>query len=267
MDLSDLKICIRGGGELATALAHRLYKCNFKVLLTEIANPQAVRRQVSFCEAVHHGSQEVEGVIAKLVSSPDEIYAAWQDGVIPLMVDPETKIKSIIKPDVLIDAIIAKKNLGVKITDAPLVIGLGIGFCAGKDVHVVIETNRGHNLGRVILDGEAEADTGVPGVIGGYSRERVFRAPKEGQFKTSMDIGEYVKSGDVVAMVDDSPVKVEIDGIIRGLLTDGTIVHKGMKAGDVDPRGKKEYCYMISDKGRAIAGGTLEAILSFTNKR
>ena len=267
MDLANLKICIRSGGELATALAHRLHRCNFKVLLTEIANPQAVRRQVSFCEAVHHGSQEVEGVTAQLVSSPDEIEAAWRDGTIPIMVDPETRIKGVIKPDVLIDAIIAKKNLGVSITDAPLVIGLGIGFCAGKDVHVVIETNRGHDLGRVILNGEAEADTGTPGVIGGYSWERVFRAPKDGKFETSMNIGEHVKSGDVVAVVDDCPVKVEIDGIIRGLLADGTIVYKGMKAGDVDPRGKEKYCYTISDKGRAIAGGALEAILSFSNKR
>lgn len=266
MDLANLKICIRGAGELASAVAYRLHRCNFKVLLTEIANPQAVRRQVAFCEAVHHGSKEVEGVLAKLISSPDEIDAVWRDGAIPLIVDPETRIKSIMKPDALIDAIIAKKNTGVNITDAPLVIGLGIGFYAGKDVHIVIETNRGHNLGRVILNGEAEADTGTPGVIGGYSRERVFRAPKEGQFKTSKDIGEYVKAGDIVAMVDDYPVKVEIDGIIRGILADETIVYKGMKAGDVDPRSKKEYCYTISDKGRAIAGGALEAILSFSNK-
>lgn len=266
MDLANLKICIRGAGELASAVAHRLHRCNFKVLLTETANPQAVRRQVAFCEAVHHGSKEVEGVLTKLVSRPDEIDAAWRGGIIPLIVDPETRIKDIIKPDVLIDAIIAKKNTGVNITDAPLVIGLGIGFYAGKDVHIVIETNRGHNLGRVILNGEAEADTGAPGVIGGYSRERVFRAPKEGQFKTNKDIGEYVKAGDIVAMVSDHPVKVEIDGIIRGILADGTNVYEGMKAGDVDPRGKKEYCYTISDKGRTIAGGALEAILSFFNK-
>lgn len=266
MDLTDLKICIRGGGELASAVAHRLYKCNFKVLLTETANPQAVRRQVAFCEAVHHGSKEVEGVLARLVSSPDEIETTWRDGNIPLMVDPETRVKAIIKPDVLIDAIIAKENTGVNITDAPLVIGLGIGFYAGRDVHIVIETNRGHNLGRVISSGEAEADTGTPGIIGGYSRERVFRAPEAGQFKTSRAIGELIKAGDIVAMVGDSPVKVEIDGIIRGLLSDGTNVYKGMKAGDVDPRGKKEYCYTISDKGRAIAGGVLEAILSFFNK-
>jgi len=266
MDLTDLKICVRGGGELASAVAHRLHKSNFKLVLTEIADPQAVRRQVSFCEAVHYGTKEVESVLAKLVSSPDEIYTAWQDGSIPLIIDPETNIKSIIKPDVLIDAIIAKKNTGVNITDAPLVIGLGIGFYAGKDVHMVIETNRGHNLGRVITDGEAEADTGVPGTIGGYSRERVFRASKDGKIKTIKDIGEYVKSGDVVAMVDDSSVKVEIDGIIRGMLADGTYVYKGMKAGDVDPRGKKEFCYTISDKGRAIAGAVLEAILSFYNK-
>jgi xanthine dehydrogenase accessory factor len=266
MDLANLKICIRGGGELASAVAHRLHRCNFKVLLTEIANPQAVRRQVAFCEAVYNGSKEVEGVFAKLVSDFTEIEAVWRDGAIPLIVDPETKTKSIIKPDVLIDAIIAKRNTGTEITDAPLVIGLGIGFYAGRDVHIVIETNRGHNLGRVILKGEAEADTGVPGVIGGYSRERVFRAPKEGQFKTSKGIGEFVKAGDIVAVVDDYPVKVEIDGIIRGILADGTIVHKGMKSGDIDPRGKKEYCDTISDKGRAIAGGVLEAILSFVNK-
>ena len=266
MNLSNIKICIRGAGELASAVAHRLHRCNFKVLLTEIANPQAVRRQITFCEAVHHGSKEVEGVSAKLVSSPDEIENTWQDGDIPLIVDPETRIKSIIKPDVLIDAIIAKKNTGVKITDAPLVIGLGIGFYAGKDVHIVIETNRGHNLGRIISNGEAEADTGAPGVIGGYSLERVFRAPKDGQFKTIKDIGEYVKAGDTVATVDGQPVKVEIDGIIRGMLAGGTVVYKGMKAGDIDPRGKREYCYTISDKGRTIAGGVLEAILSFYNK-
>ena len=215
MDLSNLKICIRGAGELASAVAYRLYKCNFNIVLTEIANPQSVRRQVAFCEAVHYGTKEVEGVSSKLVTSPDEIYAAWQEGVIPLLVDPETMIKITIKPDVLIDAIIAKKNTGVSINDAPLVIGLGIGFYAGKDVHAVIETNRGHDLGRVILNGAAEPDTGVPGTIGGYSRERVFRAPKGGQIKTIKDIGEHVKSGDVVATVGDSSITVEIDGIIR----------------------------------------------------
>lgn len=266
MDLANLIICIRGAGELASAVAHRLHRCNFKVLLTEIADPQAVRRQVSFCEAVHDGRKEVEGVVTKLVLDSKEIETAWQGGEIPLIVDPETKIKAIIKPDVLIDAIIAKRNTGTKITDAPLVIGLGIGFFAGRDVHIVIETNRGHNLGRLIFDGEAEADTGVPGVIGGYSKERVFRAPKEGRFITIKDIGDHVKSGDLVAMVDKCPIKVEIDGIIRGILANGTRVYKGMKSGDVDPRGKKEYCNTISDKGRTIAGGVLEAVLSSFNK-
>lgn len=266
MDLANLKVYIRGGGELASAVACRLYKSNFKVLLTETANPQAVRRRISFCEAVHHGSMEVEGVTAKLVSSPDEITDTWREGVIPLIIDPQTAIKDVIKPDVLIDAIIAKKNTGVKITDAPLVIGLGIGFYAGRDVHVVIETNRGHNLGRIIINGEAEVDTGAPGVIGGYSLERVFRAPQDGQFKTDKEIGESVKAGDTVAMVGDKPVKVEIGGIIRGLLADGTMVHRGMKAGDIDPRGKKEYCYTITDKGRTISGGVVEAILSSFNE-
>ena len=267
MPQNELKVIIRGAGELATAVAHRLYRCHFKLLLTEVAEPQAVRRELAFCEAVYDGEKEVEGVIAKLISTPDEIARVWQEGKLPVIVDPEATARKVMKPDVLLDAIIAKKNLGTKITDARLVVGLGIGFCAGRDVHVVIETNRGHNLGRVILDGEAEPDTGFPGVIAGFSWERVFRTPKAGRFTTSRKIGDMVSAGDVVAYVDDAPVKVIIDGVIRGLLRDGTQVHQGMKAGDVDPRGKKEYCYTISDKGRAIAGGVLEAILSCFNKQ
>lgn len=266
MAKNELTVLIRGAGELASAVAHRLSRCHFRLLMTEIARPQAVRRGVAFCEAVYEGEKEVEGVVAKLISTPDEIYRVWQEDKLPLLVDPETKVKDALKPDVLIDAIIAKKNLGTKITDAPLVIGLGIGFCAGRDVHVIIETNRGHNLGRVIPKGEAEPDTGVPGVIAGFSSERVFRVPQAGQFSTSKKIGDHVAAGDVVAFVDGMPVKTKISGVIRGLLRDGTKVHKGMKAGDVDPRGIKDHCYTISDKGRAIAGGVLEAILSHSNK-
>ena len=266
MAIDELKVLIKGSGELASAVAHRLSRCHFRLLMTEIARPQAVRRGVAFCEAVYEGEKEVEGVVAKLISTPDEIYRVWQEGKLPLLIDPEAKIKDVLKPDVLIDAIIAKKNLGTKITDAPLVIGLGIGFCAGRDVHVIIETNRGHNLGRVIPKGEAEPDTGVPGVIAGFSSERVFRVPQAGQFSTSKKIGDHVAAGDVVAFVDGMPVKTKISGVIRGLLRDGTKVHKGMKAGDVDPRGIKDHCYTISDKGRAIAGGVLEVILSHSNK-
>lgn len=263
---SELAVLIKGGGELASGVAYRLNQCYFKVCMTEIPQPQAVRREVAFCEAVYDGEKEVEGVVAKLISSPDEIFQVWQEGKLPLLVDPETKVKDILKPDVLVDAIIAKKNLGTKISDASLVIGLGIGFQAGKDVHVVIETNRGHNLGKVILQGEGEPNTGIPGEIAGVSAARVFRAPNAGRFSTNKKIGDYIQAGEVVAFVDGAPVRALVGGVIRGLLRDGVEVHKGMKAGDVDPRGIKEYCYTISDKSRAVAGGVLEAILSHFNR-
>jgi len=264
-NVSGLIVLIKGAGELASGVAHKLNQCHFKVCMTEILQPRAVRRGVAFCEAVYEGEKEVEGVVAKLISSPDEIFQVWQEDKLPLLVDPETKVKDILNPNVLVDATIAKKNLGTKISDASLVIGLGVGFQAGKDVHAVIETNRGHNLGRVIIQGEAEPNTGIPGEIAGVSAERVFRAPKAGRFSTNKKIGDYVKAGEVVAFVDGVPVKVLVSGVIRGLLRDGTEVHKGMKAGDVDPRGIKEYCYTVSDKSRTIAGGVLEALLSRFN--
>ena len=265
MPVKNLKVLIRGGGELATAMACRLADSHFKVIMTEVSKPQAVRRNVSFCEAVYEGTKTVEGKTARLVSSAGETRAAWKAGQLALIVDPDVTILSDIKPDIEIAAIIAKKNLGTRITDAELVIGLGIGFEAGKDVHVVIETNRGHNLGRVIREGIAEADTGNPGNIGGYTTERVMRAPSDGTFKTIKKIGDMVKAGDTVAYVGKEPVKAAIPGIVRGLLRDGTPVTKGLKAGDVDPRGNKEYCFTISDKGRTISGGVLEAILEHFN--
>ena len=266
MSLDKLKVLVRGAGELASGVAYRLSQCHLRVVMTEIPQPLAVRREVSFCEAVYEGEKEVEGVVAKLISSPDEIFQVWQDGKLPILIDPEAKVKNALKPDVLVDAIIAKKNLGTKITDAPLVIGLGIGFQAGKDVHVVIETNRGHDLGRVIRHGEAEPDTGVPREIPGISEEIVFRAPKAGRFSTAKKIGDYVQAGEVVASVDGAPVKAMIGGVILGLLRDGMAVHKGMKSGDVDPRGVEEYFRTISDKPLAIAGGVLEAILTHFNR-
>ncbi len=261
MKLTELVVLIKGGGEVASGVAHRLFHAHFKVCLTETSHPQAVSRGVTFSEAVYDGEKEVEGVAAKLVKSAGEIPKAWEENKLPIIVDPETKVKDVLKPDVLVDAILAKKNLGTKISDASLVIGLGPGFQAGKDVHVVIETNRGHNMGKVILQGEAEPNTGTPGEIAGVSAERVFRAPRTGQFSTKKKIGDYVQAGEVVAFVGGAPVKALVGGVIRGLLRDGTEVHNGMKAGDVDPRGIKEYCYTISDKSRAIAGGVLEVIL------
>ncbi|HJM36471.1 MAG: molybdenum hydroxylase [Dehalococcoidales bacterium] len=266
VSVDGLKVLIRGGGELASGVAHRLSQCHFRVCLTETPHPQAVRRGIAFCEAVYEGEKEIEGVVAKLVSSSDRIYEMWREGSLPLLVDPENKVRETINPDVLVDAIIAKKNLGTRLTDAPLVIGLGIGFIAGKDVHAVIETNRGHNLGRILRHGKAEADTGIPGEIAGFSVERVWHAPAGGRFSTPKRIGDQVAANEVVAFVDDQPVKTLIGGVIRGLLRDETEVYKGMKLGDIDPRGIGEYCYTISDKSRTIAGGVLETILSHFNQ-
>ncbi|MBW2000825.1 MAG: EF2563 family selenium-dependent molybdenum hydroxylase system protein [Deltaproteobacteria bacterium] len=265
-NLTELVVLIKGAGELASGVAHRLYSCHFRLCLTEIDQPQAVRREVSFCEAVYDGEKEVEGVTARLVRSPEEITLAWQEDKIPLLVDPEAEIRNSLKPDVLVDAILAKKNLGTSIKDAHLVMGLGPGFTAAKDVHVVIETNRGHNLGRMLLTGEAEPNTGIPGEIAGFAADRVFRAPRAGKFMNVKKIGDYVQAGDVVGTVNGEPVKVLINGVLRGLLRDGTEVYEGMKAGDVDPRGNKENCYTISDKARAIGGGVLEAIMYHFNR-
>jgi xanthine dehydrogenase accessory factor len=265
-NLSDLVVLIRGAGEIGSGVAHRLYSSHFRICLTDIAQPQAVRREVSFCEAAHDGEKTVEGVTAMLVSSFGKIGEAWHRGKIPLMVDPEAEVRDSLKPDVLVDAIIAKKNLGTHLEDAPLVIGLGPGFAAGKDVHLVIETNRGHNLGRMLLSGEAEPNTGVPGEIAGFAADRVFRAPGAGKFLNVRRIGDFVQAGDVVAKVNHEPVKALISGVVRGLLRDGTEVYRGMKAGDIDPRGKRENCYSISDKARAIGGGVLEAIMYHFNR-
>ncbi|MEW6374321.1 MAG: selenium-dependent molybdenum cofactor biosynthesis protein YqeB [Thermodesulfobacteriota bacterium] len=263
--LNDLVILIRGAGEMASGVAHRLASCHFKVCITETSNPQAVRREVSFSEAIFDSEKEVEGITAKRVESADHISEVWRDGMIPILIDPDAKVKDYLTPDVLIDATLSKKNLGTKITDAPLVIGLGPGFHTGKDVHLVIETNRGHDLGRIISNGEAEPNTGIPGAIAGYTEERVIRAPRAGDFKGLKKIGDGVRANEKVGMVGNAAVRSRIAGVIRGLLRDGTEVWKGMKLGDIDPRGIKAHCYTISDKARTISGGVLQAILEHFN--
>lgn len=267
MTCQNLVVLIRGAGEMATGVAYRLYESRLRVCLLEIAKPLAVRRTVCFSEAVYDGEKEVEGLRAKLIAAPDEIHSVWKEEKIPVFVDSDSsQTRDFLKPDVVVDAILAKRNLGTKSDDAPLVIGLGPGFTAGRDVHAVIETNRGHHLGRVILKGEAESDTGIPGEIGGYSVERVLRTMKRGVFRSSKSIGDLVGRGTVVAVVDDSPVIAQISGMVRGLLRDGAEVKRGTKVGDIDPRGKKEYCFTISEKARAIGGGVLEAILHQFNQ-
>lgn len=264
---NELVVLVRGAGEMASGVVHRLHQSHFRVCMTEIAQPLAVRREVAFSEAIYEGKKEVEGVRAKLISRQEGIEPTWKNEDIPILVDPEAKkTRNFLKPDILIDAIMAKRNLGTQIGDAPLVIGLGPGFTAGKDVHLVVETNRGHNLGRVILKGAAEPDTGIPGEIGGYTIERLLRTMKKGIFHPQKSIGERVNKGAVVAVVDDFPVIAKISGVVRGLLRDGVEVKKGMKVGDIDPRGKREVCFTISDKARAIGGGVLEGILYWFNR-
>jgi len=261
-NMYELVVLIRGAGEMASGVAYRLHQSHFKICMIEISHPLAVRREVTFSEAIYEGEKEVEGIRAKLIPKLEEIESVWKQGHIPILIDPDAKkSKNILKPDVLVDAIMAKKNLGTQVNDAPLVIGLGPGFAAEKDVHIVIETNRGNNLGKMILNGTAEPDTGIPGEIGGYTIERLLRTMKKGIFHPQRSIGERVNKGAVVAVVEDFPVIAKISGVVRGLLRNGVEVKKGMKVGDIDPRGKRELCFTISDKARAIGGGVLEAIL------
>jgi len=260
--LSELKIIVRGAGDLATGTACRLYRAGFhKLLMTEVERPLAVRRLVSFCEAIYDRSWTVEGIRAVSIDSPDEALDAWQQGSIPVIVDPSNNSKRFLKPDVIVDAILAKRNIGTKIIDAPLVIGLGPGFIAGADVHCVVETNRGHDLGRLILQGPAAPDTGVPGEIGGHSVRRVIRAPSDGVFQAELDIGTNVLEGQVVGHVNGTPVSAGLAGVLRGLIRPGVEVFYGWKIGDVDPRGDAANCTTISEKARAIGGTVLEAIL------
>jgi xanthine dehydrogenase accessory factor len=259
--LTDLRVLIRGAGEQASGIAHRLWRSHLRVAMTEIPAPMAVRRAVSFCEAVWDGTCEVEGVRARRVSGRGEFEAVIEAGEIPVLVDPELSCLGAWEPHVLIDATIAKRNLGTQRDMAPLVIGLGPGFIAGQDVEVVVETNRGHNLGRLFFHGEAEPNTGTPGDTAGYTVERVLRAPCDGVFETSAAIGDSVRAGDVVAQVEGREIRAEISGVVRGLLRPGLRVWTGLKAGDIDPRTRRENCFTISEKARALGGSALEAIL------
>jgi xanthine dehydrogenase accessory factor len=266
LKLNELVVAIKGAGEMASAVAWRIYMSRIpQVLMLETASPLAVRREVSFCEAVHDGCQTVEGVEACRADNDAAIREAWNRGKIAVIADPEWKMLDRFQPNVVIDALLAKKNLGTHMSEAPLVIGLGPGFVAGKDAHLVVETNRGHNLGRILTSGSAEPNTGIPGSIGGYAAERVLRAPCDGEFETGCTIGDQVKKGDVVAMVEADVVRAKIDGVLRGLIRSPSRVSRGLKLGDIDPRGDVDYCYTISDKARAISGSVLEAILRFYN--
>lgn len=259
-------VVIKGAGDLASGVAHRLWRAGFQIIMTEIPQPTVIRRTVAFAEAVYEGEVEVEGLPGRLVRDVEEARQVASRDEVAVLVDPQAAVVEELRPHIVVDAIMAKTNLGTSIDQAPIVIALGPGFRAGRDAHAVIETMRGHYLGRVIFYGEALPNTGIPGEVGGYSSERVIRAPSEGIFQGLKKIGDYVRAGEGVAAVDGEPVAAPISGILRGLLHDGLRVTPGMKVGDVDPRGEREHCFTISDKARAIAGGVLEAILFFERR-
>jgi selenium-dependent molybdenum hydroxylase system protein, YqeB family len=255
---------IRGAGDIATGAALRLWRAGVRVVMTDLPAPTAIRRTVCFSQAILFGEFQVEDVTARRAETPAEAEDVLRGGCIPVLADPEGASVSALRPDAVVDAILAKRNLGTKITDAPVVVGVGPGFTAGEDCHAVVETMRGHFLGRVIYEGSATPNTGIPGLIGGFSGERVLRAPADGVFRQLLDIGAQVREGDVAATVNGLPMTCTIGGVLRGILADGTPVFKGMKSGDVDPRCELSHCYCASDKALAVGGGVLEAVLGLS---
>ena len=276
MKKKDL-IVVRGAGDLATGTIHRLKKAGFRLLVLEAEHPAAIRRQVALSEAVYAGSARVEDVEAvrmdvdlaekknrKELLEP-EMERIWKKDGVPVFVDPAGLSIAALRPAVVVDAILAKKNLGTTKEMAPLVIALGPGFTAGEDVDVVIETKRGHNLGRVIRSGSAVPNTGIPGIIGGYGKERVMHAQAEGILRNAASIGDIVEARAVIAEIETEngtvPVEASLSGLLRGLIRDGYPVTKGFKIADIDPRKEElQNCFTISDKARCIAGSVLEVI-------
>ena len=256
-------VLIRGAGDLASGIALRLHHAGFRVVMTDLPRPTAIRRTVCFSQAILFETMRVEDVTARFAPTPDAALEIVRQREIAVLADPEAACISALRPAAVVDAILAKYNLGTKITDAPCVIGVGPGFTAGVDCHACVETMRGHTLGRVITEGSPIPNTNIPGLIGGFAGERVLRAPADGVFRQLLDIGASVKQGDIAGMVGKVPMCCQIDGTLRGILADGTPVFRGMKAGDVDPRNVREYCNLVSDKALAIGGGVLEAILRF----
>ena len=279
MNKKILIIC-RGGGDLATGIVHRLFRAGFPVLVLETDSPAAIRRQVSFSEAVYDGTATVEGVTAERIASADRasVDHVLEAGRVPLLVDPEGNSIAQLKPDIVVDAIIAKKNLGTAKEMAPLVIGIGPGFTAGEDVDLVVESMRGHNLARIFTTGSALPNTGIPGNIGGFTKERVLHAEAAGYMKNIRQIGDIVEKGEEIAriyekMTEDGTfsgsyvsVEASISGIIRGLIREGYHFQKGFKIADIDPRESElANCFTISDKARSIGGSVLEAVCGYVN--
>ncbi len=258
-------IVVRGGGDLATGVIQKLARAGMKVLVLEVEKPTAIRRTVALCEAVYEGRFQVEDIICVRVNTLEEAKACWDKGEVPLLVDPSGETIAAIKPDCVVVGILAKRNLGTNKEMAPVVIGLGPGFCAGEDVHAVIETMRGHDLGRLLLQGSALPNTGIPGEIGGKSELRVLHAPCKGVVENRKQIGDIAQQGDVLLTIDGMEVTAPFTGLIRGLIRPGAQVPKGMKIGDIDPRVTVDW-HTISDKARCLGGAVLEAFLYLKRK-
>ncbi|MDO5417552.1 MAG: selenium-dependent molybdenum cofactor biosynthesis protein YqeB [Lachnospiraceae bacterium] len=265
-------IIVRGGGDIATGTIHKLHRCGYPVIILETGFPSAIRRHVAFSEAAYDGTCEVEGVVCVHVKDYEEAKQVLEQGEVPLLEDPECRILETVRPWALIDGILAKKNLGTSRQMADKTIGLGPGFTAGRDVDLVIETMRGHNLGRIIGNGSAQPNTGTPGIIGGYGKERVIHSPAKGILMTRCEIGDKVKKGQRIATVvtghGEVAVEATLDGLLRGMIRSGYPVTEGFKIADIDPRESEyENCFLISDKARCIAGAVLEGLLYLEEKQ
>ena len=254
-------VLIKGAGDIASGIALRLYRSGFPVIMTDLEEPTSIRRTVCFSEAIPEGETQVEGIVGKRAYTGKEALKLCSEGMIAVMADPAALVVKEVSAEVIVDAILAKKNLGTSLQDAGIVIAAGPGFTAGVDCHAVVETKRGHYLGRVLYKGSAAENTGVPGNIGGYTTERVLRAPAEGIFHPARQIGDEVQEGEIAAFIGEVPMYCTIRGILRGILREGTPVVTGMKSGDIDPRCEKAHCYSASDKALAVGGGVLEAIM------
>ncbi len=257
---------IRGAGDLASGVAYRLHQSGFEVVMTDLPQPTSIRRTVCFSEALLNGETQVDGVTARRAANAKWARVIAEKGEVAVLADAAGVCRRELKPGAMVDAILAKRNIGTSIDDAPIVVALGPGFTAGTDCHAVVETMRGHTLGRVYYEGSALPNTGVPGSVGGFTLERILRAPCDGTFRGVRKIGDIVEKGEVCAYVDEQPIQTRISGVLRGLLPDGISVYKGMKSGDVDPRCEVSNCYQVSDKALSVAGGVLEAILHLSSK-
>jgi xanthine dehydrogenase accessory factor len=257
-----LPVIIRGGGDLASGVAIRLHRAGIRLIIAELEKPLAVRRTVSFAQAIYSGQIEIEGVLGKKVENSEEAAELSAQGKIPVMVAPELDALSAIRPIVIVNARMLKSEPDTSITSALIVIGLGPGFVAGRNCYAVVETLRGHNLGRVFREGTAAIDTGIPGKVAGHNIDRVLRAPVAGRATPLAEIGDQLKAGDLIARIDGAEIRAAFDGVLRGLIHPSVDLTVGMKIGDLDPRNDPSFCHRVSDKARAIGGGVLEAILS-----